>query len=80
MRACARAEGGSLPPTHPPAKSSRLPCSAWGGFLNFFKVHIEHLFRAGPVMSLSVIWSLSGRGQETSLFSCYIFSVKKEKG
>lgn len=53
MRACARAGGGvALPP--PKLATALLGLER---ISQLFKVHIEHLFRAGPVMSLSVIWS-----------------------
>lgn len=58
----ARARGGGLP--DPPKLATAL--LGLGRISQLFEVHIEHLFRVGPVMSLSVVWRPSDSGQETS--------------
>lgn len=49
-----------------------------GRISQLFKVHFEHLFRAGPVMALSVIWRHSESGQETT-FLLHFPPLKSKK-
>ena len=80
-RVCACAERGTAPPL-PNTPNSPLPCSVCGeggaGVISqLFKVRIDHLFGAGPLMLcqlFAALWQWAGN----ELFCC-IFSMKKRK-